>query len=163
MNQLYDGGYEGFLSGAISWSGGVILAGLLDATYTFDAGHRFASEIDAWVTGSLFLDAQGRPVVCVLTDKTSTDGVADATDVVFPAVGAWDPSDPDQEPLTAKAVIIFQSVRDQGPFSPPPFSFDDTRARLIGYIDTAVGLPTPLNGGDVFVTWHDGLNRIFRL
>ena len=34
---------------------------------------------------------------------------------------------------------------------------------LIAYIDTATGLPITPNGGDIIVTWDNGVNKIFKV
>ena len=37
------------------------------------------------------------------------------------------------------------------------------RSERNAYIDTATGLPITPNGGDIIVTWDNGINKIFRL
>ena len=39
----------------------------------------------------------------------------------------------------------------------------DVTSPLLFFIDTATGLPLTPNGGDVIVTWDNGVNKIFRL
>ena len=34
---------------------------------------------------------------------------------------------------------------------------------LIAMIDTATGLPITPNGGDIIVTWDNGVNKIFKV
>lgn len=74
--------------------------------------------------------------------KTTTAGVADAADITLSSVSG------DQ----------FESI----------VIYDDTPATeaakdLIAFIDTATGLPTTPNGGDITVAWDAGANRIFKL
>ncbi len=76
------------------------------------------------------------------TSKTFTAGVFDAADVTVAAV-TGDP---------------FESI----------VIYDDTPATeatkdLIAKIDTATGLPTTPNGGDITVQWDNGANKIFKL
>lgn len=75
-----------------------------------------------------------------LSNKTSTGGVADADDVSFSSTTAG---------YIGAAVI---------------YKYNATRslARLIGYIDTAINLPTT-GGGAYNLVWDSSNNRIFRL
>ena len=52
---------------------------------------------------------------------------------------------------TINAIVI---VKDTGTEATSP---------LIAYIDTATGLPITPNGGDIIVTWDNGINKIFRV
>lgn len=77
-----------------------------------------------------------------LGTKTATAGVADAADTSLVATSA----------VACKALILF---KDTGA---------DATDLLIGYIDTATGLPfTPGAGGTVNIVWDSGVNRIFKL
>ncbi|HET9656235.1 MAG TPA: hypothetical protein VFP72_12840 [Kineosporiaceae bacterium] len=75
MNALFDAGREGFLSGEISYTVGVVKACPVEG-YVFDAAHRTVADVTA--AGGVLL---GTPVA--LADKTATAGVADATDVTI--------------------------------------------------------------------------------
>jgi hypothetical protein len=154
VNQLYPAAYQAFLNGSISWSRHRIFAAPI--TDTFNPADEFVGDLGGWVDRAVAGEGRGAPVVAELTGKTSTGGVADATDVVFLEIGVYDPSL--EPPPTAVAVAVFQNLQ-----TGPIFTSDDFQSRLIGYIDTAIGLPMQLNGGDVFVSWHNGLNRIFAL
>lgn len=77
-----------------------------------------------------------------LGGKTSTDGIADATDIVFTAVAAG---------ADIQYLIIW---KDTGVANTSP---------LIALIDTATGLPVTPNGGDITVQWDAGANKIFKL
>jgi len=77
-----------------------------------------------------------------LTSKTVASGVADAADTSVVATAA----------TASKALVVFQHTGS------------DATARLIGYIDTATGLPfTPADGQTVNITWDNGGNKIFKL
>lgn len=77
-----------------------------------------------------------------LTSKTQTSGVCDAADTSQVATAA----------TASKALVIFQHTGS------------DATARLIGYIDTATGLPfTPAAGQTINDVWDNGANKIFKL
>lgn len=137
-NTLYDPGREGFLSGAIDWDTGVIVAYLIDAAdYAFSAAHQFLSSVPvgARVAG---------PVT--LASKTVTGGVADAADVTFPSVSG------DQ----SEAVILVQQSAPTG-----GAALAESAQRLIYWMDTATGLPVTPSGGNIVVAWN--ASGIFKL
>ena len=76
-----------------------------------------------------------------LTAKATTGGAADAADCTFASVSG----------ATINAIVIY---KDTGTEATSP---------LIAYIDTATGLPITPNGGDIIVTWDNGVNKIFRV
>ena len=76
-----------------------------------------------------------------LTAKATTGGAADAADCTFTSVSG----------ATINAIVIY---KDTGTEATSP---------LIAYIDTATGLPITPNGGDIIVTWDNGVNKIFRV
>lgn len=76
-----------------------------------------------------------------LTAKATTGGAADAADCTFTSVSG----------ATINAIVIY---KDTG---------TDATSPLIAYIDTATGLPITPNGGDIIVTWDNGVNKIFRV
>ena len=76
-----------------------------------------------------------------LTAKATTGGAADAADCTFTSVSG----------ATINAIVIY---KDTGTAATSP---------LIAYIDTATGLPITPNGGDIIVTWDNGVNKIFRV
>ena len=76
-----------------------------------------------------------------LTAKATTGGAADAADCTFTSVSG----------ATINAIVIY---KDTGTEATSP---------LIAYIDTATGLPIAPNGGDIIVTWDNGINKIFRV
>lgn len=133
-NALYDKGRESFLRGEISWSSDNIKAVLVDtASYTVD------------LINHQFLSdiPSGERVATSLdfTTKTTTSGVADADNITFVSASG------DQ----SEALVIYQDTGVVG------------SSRLIAYIDTASGLPVTPNGGDISVTWDDGVSKIFKL
>jgi hypothetical protein len=77
-----------------------------------------------------------------LTGKAVADGIADAADTTLNATAA----------VACNAIVLFQHTGS------------DATARLIGYIDTATGLPfTPAAGQAVPIAWDNGANKIFKL
>lgn len=140
-SSLFDPGREGFLDGTIDWDTAVIKTALVRG-YTFNATHKWVSD----VTGA------GGTLVATsaeLTSKTVAAGVADAADVVFTAVAAG---------AAIPAIVVFQSSAVTG-----GADVAATAQRLIGYIDTATGLPVTPNGQNINVAWDNGSNRIFKL
>ena len=133
-NALYDKGREAFLAGEIDWETDVIKAVLIDAAdYTVNlAAHQFLSDIPL---------AARVATSAPLTGKTVANGVADAYDLIFPAVSGD----------SAEALVIYQDTGAAG------------TSRLIAYIDTATGLPVIPNGGDINVAWDNGADKIFKL
>lgn len=132
---LYDKGRQAFLEGSIAWLTDDIRVILIDtAQYTVNlATHDFLDDVAA---GSRIA------VSGALASKTSTDGVADAADVVFTAVAN----------TSVEALIIYKHTGS------------DATARLIAYIDSAsAGLPFQVNLGDVTVSWSNGASKIFKL
>lgn len=140
-NSLYDEAREGFLISQIHMTTATIKIVLVDsADYTVNlATHEFLSS----VAGAGRVATSG-----ALTTKTTAAGVFDADDVVLATV-TGDPSE---------AIVIYQSSAVGG-----GADVADTAQRLIGYIDTATGLPVTPNGGNITVAWDSGSNRIFKL
>lgn len=134
VNFVYDKGREKFLRGEISWNNDTIKAVLVDtAAYTPNpATNEF---LDSIPVGDRIATS------VALTGKTTTAGVADAADAVWPSV-TGDPSE---------ALVL---IKDTGSAATSP---------LIAFIDTATGLPVTPNGGDISVTWDNGSNKIFKL
>lgn len=137
-NALYDLAREAFLGADFGWDTVDARVALIDsADYTVNLGtHQFLSSVPA--------AAREEVTAAGLASKTLTAGVADAADLApaFPAA-AGDP---------CEALLLYDHTGGA-----------DTARRLIGYIDTATGLPVTLNGGDINVTWDNGANRIFKL
>jgi len=140
-NSLFDPGREGFLAGEIDWDTASIKVSLVRG-YTFTASHKFVSDVTG-AGGTLVATS------AALGSKTVTNGVADAGDVTYTAVAAG---------AAITSLIIFQSSAVGG-----GADVAATAQRLIGFIDTATGLPVTPNGGDITVTWDNGSNKIFKL
>lgn len=140
-NALFDPGREGFLLGEIDWDTAVIKTSLV-RSYTFSAAHKFVSDVTG--AGGVLVATSA-----ALASKTGTSGVADAADVTHTAVAAG---------AAITSMIIFQSSAVGG-----GADVAASAQRLIGFIDTATGLPVTPNGGDIVVTWDNGANKIFKL
>lgn len=140
-NSMFDPGREGFLDGTIDYDTAAIKTALVRG-YTFSAAHKFVSEVTG-AGGTLVATS------AALGTKSVTGGVADAADVTHTAVGAG---------AAVTSMIIFQASAVTG-------GADVAAAaqRLIGFIDTATGLPVTPNGGDIAVAWDNGSNKIFKL
>lgn len=140
-SSLFSPGREGFLDGTIDWDTAVIKCALVRG-YTFDATHKFVSDVTG-AGGTLVATS------AALSSKTVVDGVADAADVVFSSVASG---------AAIPAIVIFQSSAVGG-----GADVAATAQRLIAYIDTATGLPVTPNGQNITVAWDNGSNRIFKL
>jgi hypothetical protein len=138
---LFDPGREGFLAGEIDWDTAVIKCALVRG-YTFASTHKFVSDVTG-AGGTLVATS------AALTSKTVTGGVADAADVTFATVAAG---------AAIPAIVVFQSSAVTG-----GADVAASAQRLIGYIDTATGLPVTPNGQNITVAWDSGANRIFKL
>jgi hypothetical protein len=107
------------------------------ALYTYDAAHEFLDDV---ITGGSPADPTIGPYQ-ILAGKTSTSGVADATDPVFPSVTG----------ATVEAVVISK------------WTGDAATSPLIAYLDDAAGLPFTPAGIDETVVFDNGTNKIFML
>lgn len=136
-NALYDKGRESFLSQnpALDWDTDPIKL-ILVRGYTFSSAHQYLSDVTGGGGGTIVATSSA------LTSKTVTSGVADAADVTFTAVASG---------AACGALILY---KDTGVSTTSP---------LIGFIDTATGLPVTPNGGDITVAWDNGSNKIFKL
>lgn len=133
-NTLYDNARKLYLEGQLNWLTDDVKVILVDTgSYT----PNFTTHLYLSDIGSA---ARIGPAV-LLTSKATTGGAADAADATFTSVSG--PS--------IEAIVIY---RDTGVEGTSP---------LIAYIDTATGLPITPNGGDIIVTWDNGINKIFRL
>lgn len=132
-NALYDAARKAFLEGGINWLTANIKATLIDT-----ADYTFSQTHDFLddVPSIARVATSGN-----LANKTTTAGVADADDIVFTAVTGD----------TSEALILFV---DTGTAA---------TSRLIAYIDTVTGFPVTPNGGDIYITWDNGSNKILRL
>jgi len=133
-NRIYTEARRLFLEGGINWLTDDIKAMLIDA----DA---YSLNIDAHkYLSDIPTSARVTPGV-LLTGKSTEGGAADANDVTFSSVSG----------PTVEAILLY---RDSG---------SESTSNLIVWLDTATGLPITPNGGDIIVTWDNGVNKIFRL
>jgi hypothetical protein len=131
-NALYPKGKEGFLDGSIDWDTDNIKVALCRG-YTYDSADSVRDDL----AGITVVATSGN-----LSGKSVTNGVADAADVTFTAVGAGAACD---------SLIIY---KDNG---------SSATDRVIAYIDTGSGLPVTPNGSDIIVQWSSGASKIFAL
>lgn len=133
-NSLYEKGRQAFLEGGIAWLTDTIKLVLVDtADYTVNlATHDNLDDVPA---------AARVATSSALTGKTTTDGVADADDVVLTSVSGD----------ISEALVLF---KDTG---------TESTSKLIAYYDTAIGLPVTPVGTNITIQWDSGSNRIFRL
>lgn len=133
-NAMYAKGLEAFGNAQINWPLDVVKAVLLDLnTYVPDL-----------TTHSFLSDIPALARVSIsaaLASKQNVLGVMDAQDVQFSAV-----SGPQSE-----AIALFKDTGVEG------------TSQLICFIDTALGLPVTPGGGDIFVVFDNGANKIFRI
>ena len=133
-NALFDKARERFLTGQLDWITADIKVILTD-TGVYSPNFASHEYLNDVSAGARIATSS------VLLSKTASSGAADAADMTFSAVTG--PS--------CEALIIY---KDTGVEATSP---------LIAYIDTGTGLPITPNGGDIVVTWDNGINRIFRL
>lgn len=138
---MFDPGREGFLDGTIDFDTAVIKASLV-RSYTFSGAHKFVSDLTT-AGGALVATS------AALASKTVTNGVADAADVTYTAVGSG---------AAITGIVVYQSSAVTG-----GADVAATAQRLIAWIDTATGLPVTPNGGDISIAWDNGSNKIFKL
>jgi hypothetical protein len=133
-NSLYTKAKQGLISGNIDLDTDDIRAVLVDgADYTPNlATHEFLSSIPAGARVA---------VSGALQNKTVTDGVFDADDIVIAAVSG------DQ----FEYIVLYKHTGS------------DATARFIYLIDTATGLPCTPNGSDITLAFDNGTNKIFKL
>ena len=133
-NTLYDYCRQRFLESQINWMTDTVKVILVSTSaYTPQTA---VHQYLSDISGSARIAG---PVT--LTAKATTGGAADAADCTFTSVSG----------ATINAIVIY---KDTGTEATSP---------LIAYIDTATGLPITPNGGDIIVTWDNGVNKIFRV
>ena len=134
-NTLFNVARRQFLEAQINWDQDTMRCALIKtANYTFAATDVSLADVPA---NARLTAGQ------LMTTSVTTDGAADAQDVTFAAVPSGN---------QVGAILIYKDVDGS-----------DANARLIAWLDTATGLPITTNGGDIIVTWDNGVNRIFRL
>lgn len=134
-NTLFNLARKQFLEAQINWDTNDIKVLLIKTSeYSFGAAHQTLADIPA-------IARVGSEQTMVTA--TTTDGAADADDVTFSSVTAGD---------QVGAVLIYKRI-----------GVADADTVLIAWLDTATGLPITTNGGDIIITWDNGVNKIFRL
>jgi len=141
-NTLFMSGRQGFLDGTLDWDTDTIRLVFISRGAGGTNGYNAVTDI-TFLT-QIPDSARIRMSETALGGKTVASGVADADDHTASAVSAVANS-------AIGAIVIYQ---DTG--SP-------STARLIGWIDTATGIPASPNGGDITVQWSAGASRIFML
>jgi len=133
-NSLYTKAKQALIAADIDLEAGDIRAILVDgADYTPNlATHSALADIPA---------AARVAVSGALQNKTVTDGVFDADDIVVASVSG------DQ----FEYLVLYKHTGVEG------------TSRLIYLIDTATGLPCTPNGSDITLSWSSGADKIFRL
>lgn len=133
-NALYDTGRDAFLNAEINWVGDDIRGILVDiALYTVNlATHDFLNDIPAGAREG---------TITALSGKSSSIGIADASDLTFVTVTG----------ATVEALVLYKHTGVE------------STSQLIAYIDTATGLPVTPGGGDIIIAWDNGTNKIFKL
>jgi hypothetical protein len=133
-NALYDKARESFLKGEIAIATDTIKCVLVDAAlYTPNLA------TDQFLSD---IAAGARTAISgALGSKTTAAGVFDAADATFAAVTG----------SQSEYVVIYQDTGTVG------------TSRLIGFIDTATGLPITPNGADETLVFDNGANKIFKL
>lgn len=133
-NTLFDASRQRFLEAQLNWMTDTIKVILVDT-----GAYTPQTAVHQYLSDIPTSSRIAGPVT--LTSKTTTGGAADAADVTFTSVNG--PS--------IEAIVIYA---DTGTESTSP---------LIAFIDTATGLPITPNGGDIIVTWDNGVNKIFKV
>lgn len=132
-NTLFDKGRQAFLEATVAWLTDTIKLVLVSSAYAPNvATNQFLSDIPIGAqvaTSGAFVG------------KTSTAGVANATNVTLPAVSG----------AQCLYIVIF---KDTGVAGTSP---------VLVIFDTATNLPITPNGGDIIVQWDTGANKIFKL
>jgi hypothetical protein len=133
-NTLFDKARQRFLEAQINWSSDTIKCILVDSG-TWPPLPA-SQEFLADVSPSARIAG---PVT--LSGKSTAGGAADAADVTFTSV-------------TGNSIELIVIYKDTGTEASSP---------LIAIIDTATGLPITPNGGDIIITWDNGVNKIFKV
>jgi hypothetical protein len=133
-NSLYTKAKQGLIDGSIDLDTDTVKAVFVyGADYTPNlATHQYLSDIPS---------AARVAVSGALANKTVTDGVFDADDIVVASVSG------DQ----FEYIVLYKDTGVEG------------TSRLILLIDTATGLPCTPNGSDITIQWPSGADKIFRL
>jgi hypothetical protein len=113
-NALFDTGREGFLDNTVGWITPTIKASLVRG-YTFNAAHKFVSDVTG--AGGVLVAT----VAAGFASKTQTNGIANASNITFPAVASG---------AAITGLLIYQSSAVTG-----GADVAATAQRIIAYID----------------------------
>lgn len=133
-NTLYDSARKRFLEADIHWITDTLKVRLIST----------ASYSPNFTTHQFLSDIPSASRIgpeVTLTGKSTDGGAADANDATFASVSG----------AAVNAILIYKDTGVEG------------TSPLLAWIDTATGLPITPNGGDIIVTWDNGVNKIFRL
>jgi len=140
-NSLFVAGRQGFLDGTIDFDTDTIKLVFISKGA---GGNGYPALTDITFLTQIPDSGRLRMSETALGGKTVASGIADADDHTASAVSAVANS-------AIGALVIYQ---DTG--SP-------STSRLIGWIDTATGIPASPSGGDITVQWSAGASKIFML
>jgi hypothetical protein len=131
MNYLLGAAKQALLEKRVDWRTDPIFVVLVDTgTYTFSPAHASLADVPPWAR----IATSG-----TLTNRTTTNGVADADDVLFSAVAG----------NTVEAVALFNGTNES--------------ALYMCYMDQAENLPFTPTGGPGKLVWDNSAKRIFQL
>jgi hypothetical protein len=133
-NALFDSARSQFLTADLDMDDSILI---IFVDHADDTPNVASDDFFDDITGAAIVATSG-----ALASKTFTAGVFDAADVTVSTVSG-DPFE---------SIVAYNNT-------PGTAATKD----LIFYIDTATGLPTTPNGGDITVQWDSGANRIFKL
>ena len=134
-NVLYTKGKQRLLEGTIDLANDDIRVALVDTgVYTANLS-----------TDDYFSDIPNNAIVATanLENCSVTDGVFDADDTTFLSV-----------PTSANTIELIVILKWTGNSETSP---------ILGHIDTANGLPTTPNDGNITIIWSEDTSKIFRL
>lgn len=129
-NFIYKKAKERFLKGDIDLINETVKVALVSAAYTPSQTHEALSDIPSGARVA---------ISGALTNKSVTDGVFDADDVVIQNVSG----------SQIKALVIFI---DSG---------TESTSYLVAYLDTGYNLPMTPDGGNINIIWSDEDGKIF--
>ncbi len=133
-NHLYLSAKQKMLSGQTNWTSDNIVCVLVNTMpYTYSPFH--ASLADVPVAARIATSG-------TLTNRTATNGVANASAVTFTSPSAG---------TLASALILCTS------------GTSDLASPLLAYMDQASGLPLTTDGNPVTINWSAGTNSVFSL
>lgn len=134
-NALYTKGKQKLLEGSIDLADDDIRVALVDTgVYTANLS-----------TDDFYSDIPNNAVVAIanLENRSVTDGIFDADDATFLSV-----------PASSNTIELIVILKWTGNSETSP---------ILGHVDTANGLPTTPNDGNITIIWSEATSKIFRL